>query len=138
MESFVNKYFAGKLKSLRLKSDDIQDVLAAKFDMKQQVYCRLEQGKTNFSDNILDKICDEFNISRAEFVTSQSQLPQTNSVLKSNEKMLDDFSTKVIFAIFKKELIEKDLQIVDLQIALRKQKRYMEVTEDVEPIYVMI
>ena len=47
MKSEVNKHFAEKLKYLRDRSDEIQDVVAEKLGMKQQNYSKLENGEIN-------------------------------------------------------------------------------------------
>lgn len=141
MKSSINEYFAKKLKLLRTKyskSKDIQKDIAVKFGMKQQNYSKLENGETNFSDKILDKICDEFNITRTEFITSQSQLPQINVPAQANINSIDDYTMRILFSKFRKEILELKLLNADLEIEVRRYRRNYIVGEDGPPIYVII
>jgi DNA-binding XRE family transcriptional regulator len=136
MESWINTHLGNKLKALREKSDKKQIEMAFTFNMKQQSYCKIEKGKTNFSDKIVNKICDVFYITPLEFLTIS--LPKTDAFVKPSINNIDDFTTRILFASFRKQIAEQKLRIAELEIAARRQKVDKVITENIKPIYVMI
>jgi DNA-binding XRE family transcriptional regulator len=138
MKSFINSYLGQKLKVLRESSNGKQKDLALILNITQQSYSKIENGKTNFSDILITKICDTFKISPMEFITNQNMLSKNLSLVSSNQNHMEDLSNRILFASFKKQLIEKELRIVELELEVRKHKRYKVDTNDFKPIYVMI
>jgi transcriptional regulator with XRE-family HTH domain len=138
MKSFINSYLGQKLKVLRESSNRKQKDLAQILSTTQQSYSKIENGKTNFSDALITKICDTFQITPIEFISSQNMLSKNITLVSSNKNHMEDLSTRILFASFKKQLIEKELRIVELELEVRKHKRYKIDPNDFKPIYVMI
>ena len=138
MKSFINSFLGQKLKVLRESSNRKQKDLALILNTTQQSYSKIENGKTNFSDALISKICDTFKITPIEFISSQKILSQHVSLASSNKNHMEDLSTRILFASFKKQLIEKELRIIELELEVRKHKRYKIDTNDFKHIYVMI
>ena len=138
MKSFINSYLGQKLKVLRESSNRKQKDLALILNTTQQSYSKIENGKTNFSDALITKICDTFQITPIEFISSQNMLSKNITLVSSNKNHMEDLSTRILFASLKKQLIEKELRIVELELEVRKHKRYKIDTNDFKPIYVMI
>ncbi len=138
MKNFINSYLGQKLKVLRENSNRKQKDLALILSTTQQSYSKIENGKTNFSDALITKICDTFQITPIEFISSQNILSKNITLISSNKNHIEDLSTRILFASFKKQLIEKELRIVELELEVRKHKRYKIDTNDFNPIYVII
>lgn len=138
MKSFINSYLGQKLKVLRESSNRKQKDLALLLNITQQSYSKIENGKTNFSDLLITKICDAFKIPPMEFITNQNMLSKNISLVSSNKNHMEDLSTRILFASFKKQLIEKELRIIELELEVKKYKRHKIDTNDFKPIYVMI
>ncbi len=62
--------YAQKLRALRIVKGYKQEVIAKKLNMSQQVYSKLEFGKKPFTDNLIQGICDLFEISPEEFTST--------------------------------------------------------------------
>ncbi len=138
MKSFINSYLGQKLKVLRESSNRKQKDLALILSTTQQSYSKIENGKTNFSDALITKICDIFQITPIEFISNPNMLSKNITLVSSNKNHMEDLSTRILFASFKKQLIEKELRIVELELEVKKHKRYKIDTNDFKPIYVMI
>lgn len=124
-----------KLKLLRTTTDAIQDVIAAKLNIGQQAYSKLENGKTKFTDKKIYKICDVFNITPEYFITLENSLLLPITV---RQQIMDHDSYKILMITHKKQLLEKDIHIVELELAARKPKKHKVVYSKLKPIYVMI
>ena len=86
--------YAQRLKGLRLVNDMKQEQAYEMIGLSsQQEYSKLENGKLNFSDEIINKICATFNITPDEFVNS-SQLTSIsnspNSINHSQKNVIND------------------------------------------------
>ncbi len=107
--------YAQRLRGLRLSKDYKQELMADKLGFNsQQQYSKLENGQMNFSDEIIQKICKEFEISFDDFTMSGqfvnfSNSPNSNSYNSINNdlaliKELLDAKDEVIRSL--KEQIE--------------------------------
>lgn len=135
MNSWINIFLGKKLKGLRERNNKKQTEMAYIFEMKQQSYSKIERGKTNFSDKILNKICEEFNTTKVEFLTVPIS---TTAVSKLKDNNIDDFTTAILFANYRKQMAEQKLRIAELELQLRRQKTGKIIAEDIKPIYVLI
>ncbi len=136
MNSLINQYFGKKLKHLRNQVGEIQKVMSAKFGMKQQNYCKLEQGKLKFSNKTLYKIQKEFNISPEDFISKPSL--KANSPIKVNLNSVDDYTTRILIATLRKEITELKLQKAELEIEVRRYRVDYQLSNDSTPVYVII
>jgi transcriptional regulator with XRE-family HTH domain len=78
MEEF-NLIFANKLQELRKEHNVKQEVLAKELKFTQQAYSKLERGASNFTPQILKKICNYFGVSANTFLNTGSQTKINNS-----------------------------------------------------------
>jgi transcriptional regulator with XRE-family HTH domain len=107
--------------------------MALKFNIGQQAYSDLEMGNTNFTDKKISQICEIFNITFQEFLSIESaDLTKKHNILSEN------VAVHILKLRHKKELLERDLKIVQLEIELKKHKKSYQNIENVKPIYVMI
>lgn len=114
MEEF-NLIFANKLQELRKEHNVKQEVLAKELKFTQQAYSKLERGASNFTPQILKKICNYFGVSASTFLNTGSQTrisnsPQANTQNSFNNefKLVEEvikFKDEVILT--QKELIEQ-------------------------------
>lgn len=114
MEEF-NLIFANKLQELRKEHNVKQEVLAKELKFTQQAYSKLERGASNFTPQILKKICNYFGVSANTFLNTGSQTrinnsPQANTQNSFNNeiKLVEELiksKDEVIYA--QKELIEQ-------------------------------
>jgi transcriptional regulator with XRE-family HTH domain len=121
MEEF-NLIFANKLQELRKEHNVKQEVLAKELKFTQQAYSKLERGASNFTPQILKKICNYFSVSANTFLNTGSQTkinnsPQANTQNSFNNefKLVEELiksKDEVIFA--QKELIEQLKQTIQL------------------------
>ena len=112
--------YAQRLRGLRLANDIKQEQAYEMIGLNsQQEYSKLENGKLNFSDEVINKICAAFNISPDEFVNSSqltSILNSPNSINHSQNNIINDSD-------FVSQLIKsKD----DIIIVLKKQVELLE------------
>jgi transcriptional regulator with XRE-family HTH domain len=77
----INELHGEKLRSLRLKNDVKQYVIANALGITQQGISRLEQGYLNFSDDMITTICHFFDIKKSQFVIN----PKTLEYQQKNE-----------------------------------------------------
>ena len=133
MESIINLYLAQNLKALRKKSNKKQLEMALIFNIKQQNYSKFENGKTNFTNKLIDKICETFHITAVEFIAGQHV---SQNQLKANAT--EELTTKILLANLQKQLTEKKLQIVEMEIANRMPKQKRGIANGNNPVYVMI
>ncbi len=75
----LDTLYANKLRYLRLSGDLKQELLAKELSLSQQSYSKLETGKTQFSDEIIARISQYFNITPAEFVKPMERVQISNS-----------------------------------------------------------
>lgn len=134
MDESTNIEYGKKLRFLRTAIPTIQFDIASKLKMSQQSYSELEKGKTQFSAKILNKVCKAFNITVQEFILIQPKL----SPVKMDNPILNDTNVKILILNHKKQLLERDIEIIQLQLELKKYKRPSKKPQELAPIYVMI
>jgi transcriptional regulator with XRE-family HTH domain len=130
--------FGRKLKILRFQINASQSLIAQQLEMTQQGYSYLENGKTHFTDALIEKICVIFGISFQEFVTINNQPKKGKLISKANDAEFDEYSARVTIANFKKQLVEKDLRIVQLELLLITNRQEHNSTSVAKPVYVLI
>lgn len=113
MKDEKGTFYAKKLKLLRVTHFFSQQEMANKFKISQQGYAKLENGKINFSIKRIEKICKVFNISFDEFITI-SHKPK-----KVKSKSTDSYNIKVLKLYYEKLLLEKEIQIGDLELQIK-------------------
>lgn len=141
METILNKHYAKKLKLLRTKSSKpklIQKDIAIRFGMKQQNYSKLENGEINFSDKILNKISEVFNITILEFISFENEVPTAKPIVMPNINNIDDYTTRILFASLRKQIAQQKVRIADLEIEARRQKIDTVISDNFAPLYVLI
>lgn len=75
----TNLHYAKKLYLLRRVSDRKQADVAEHLGISQQAYSKLEHGETSFTDEVIDKICQLFDVPVEEFVQSDEKINCINS-----------------------------------------------------------
>lgn len=114
MEEF-NLIFANKLQELRKEHNVKQEVLAKELKFTQQAYRKLERGASNFTPQILKKICNYFGVSASTFLNTGGQTrisnsPQANTQNSFNNefKLVEEvIKSKDEVILTQKELIEQ-------------------------------
>jgi transcriptional regulator with XRE-family HTH domain len=114
MEEF-NLIFANKLQELRKEHNVKQEVLAKELKFTQQAYSKLERGASNFTPQILKKICNYFGVSASTFLNTGGQTrisnsPQANTQNSFNNefKLVEEvIKSKDEVILTQKELIEQ-------------------------------
>ena len=86
---------ASRLYKLRRQADLKQNETATKLGLIQQSYSKLERGDLNFTDEIIDKICNLFNVKLEQFINVDNG-SYSNSVLNSANSIYHNNSNKVI------------------------------------------
>lgn len=79
MEKNLTLIKAAKLYKLRRDANLKQDVVANALNKSQQSYSKLERGEVDFTDEVIDDICNYFKISRDEFIELNSGTNCINS-----------------------------------------------------------
>lgn len=126
-----------KLKYLRFQVNANQSEIAKKLKISQQAYSYLENGKTHFTETIIEKICSIFNLNFQEFVSINSQTYESKSSKNLIDTDLDIFTARVMILNLKKQLIEKDLKIIELELMLKTKQKKQNLSP-AKPIYVLI
>ena len=77
MGNYINEYLGENLKTLRENNNNIkQSEVAVLFGVTQQYYSKIECGKINFTDEILNNICSVFNITPNGFLNYRNVLSE--------------------------------------------------------------
>ncbi len=109
----TNTMYGEKLKRLRVNAFITQKSIATKLKISQQAYSDLENGLTKFSIEKVKKICKIFNVSSEEFLT----LPTNQRKINVNKP--DSYALKVLKMHYEVLLLEKDIEIKQLQIQVK-------------------
>lgn len=131
MENYVNDYLGQNLKNLREKNNVKQIEAAVLFGVTQQNYSKIECGKVNFLDKILNTICSSFNVTPNDFLNYQNII---SSIKTAENKDIDI----ALIDQLKWRIKMQNLRIADLEIEVRQYRRNFIVGDDGPPIYVMI
>ncbi len=131
MNDYLNEYLGQNLQDLRENNNMKQLEVAILFGTTQQYYSKIECGKINFSDKILNNICSVFNITPNDFFNYRNIM----SKLKIEESNQAD---KDLIAMLKWRIKMLSLQRADLEIEVRKYRRNFIVGNDGPPIHVII
>lgn len=132
METALKEILGEKLRILRTYFGYQQKEMAVKFNIGQQAYSDLEMGRTNFTDKKISKICEIFNITFQEFLSVESA-----DIITKNQ-ISESATIRILKLNHKKELLEKELRIVELELELKKYKKFTTYKEHSSSIYVMI
>lgn len=125
MSSLIDLQHARKLRFLRKTYDKKQIEIADFLSVSQQAYSKLERAETTFSDEIIEKISNFFNMTPAEFelplgesITIGSNNSYTGSNINNTEltliNALND-SYKEMKNIYELLIQEKDARIKSLE-----------------------
>ena len=132
MAKITNINYAKKLRFLRTTVGIKQAEMASKLSISQQAYSVLENGKTHFTDKLINSICVIFNIAFQDFI----KLEVGAAVGSKNE---DSLKTKILTLHYEKLLIEKELEIVQLKLELKGYKKLIKTSKvKTTSVYVMI
>lgn len=122
---------ARKLRFLRKQHDKKQLEVASFMEMSQQAYSDLENGKTAFSDETIEKIAQFFHISPAEFERPLESVYLGNNAYNhsSNNHTIDEHFLKSYETLleqnrklFEDLIQEKDERIKLLEALLKDNK----------------
>ena len=92
MQEQESHFYGKKLKLLRVSQLILQKEMAIKLKITQQAYSDLENGKTNFSLQRIEKICKFFKVPVAEFITiTTPKNKKSKSTDKYNVKVLKQY-----------------------------------------------
>ena len=130
MENYVNIYLGENLKNLREKNNMKQLETAILFGIAQQNYSKLECGKINFTDKILNNVCSIFNTTPNDFLNYRNIVSELKVV--ESEK-----TDKDLIAQLKWRIKMQSLRIADLEIEVRQYRNNFIVGDDGPPIYTM-
>ncbi len=130
MKNYINEYLGQNLKDLREKNNIKQTEAAVLFGVAQQNYSKIECGKINFTDKILDNICSVFNITPNGFINYRNVVTQRK---KSESEQAD----KDLIAQLKWRIKMQNLIRADLVIGVRQYRKGFIVGDDGPPIYIM-
>jgi transcriptional regulator with XRE-family HTH domain len=119
--SELDKMCAIELKSLRKKNKLSQDKMFEDLGLEsQQQYSDLENGKKHFTDSIILKICNLFNISLLNFINVNE--PDSNLSLFLNDDDYDIIENsednEIKIALYRKLLIESKIENTELKLML--------------------
>ncbi len=112
--------YAHKLRHLRFSKHYKQEAVAQMLGLKsQQEYSNLENGKVNFTDEIIANICNTFEITEEEFARPMETIhitdsPHANNAHNSNSNNINDI-----------KLIDTILQSKDETIAALKEQNVL-------------
>lgn len=135
MEASLKEMFGEKLRVLRTNYGYHQKEMTSLFGMGQQSYSDLEMGRTNFTDKKISKICEIFGINFQQFLSIESA---SISSIKQNKKLSESTAIRLLKLNHEKELLEKKLRIVQLELELKQHKKQIILSANPLPIYVMI
>jgi transcriptional regulator with XRE-family HTH domain len=112
--------FAHKLRHLRFSKNYKQDAMAKLLGLKsQQEYSNLENGKVNFTDEVITNICKAFEISEEEFVRPLETIHITDSPNTStNSSNININDSQFVEALVKSK--EETIESLKAQVALLK------------------
>lgn len=132
MENYINVHLGKSLKALRENNVNMkQSEVAVLFGVTQQYYSKIECGKINFTNEILNNICSVFNITPNDFLNYQNLV----STLKNEESAQAD---KDLIAQLKWRIKMDSIYRADLEIEVRKYRRNFIVGDDGPPVHVLI
>jgi transcriptional regulator with XRE-family HTH domain len=119
--SELDKMCAIELKSLRKNNKLSQDKMFEDLGLEsQQQYSDLENGKKHFTDSIILKICNLFNISLLNFINVNE--PDSNLSLFLNDDDYDIIENsddnEIKIALYRKLLIESKIENTELKLML--------------------
>lgn len=131
MENYINEYLGENLKTLRESNNNMkQSEVAVLFGVTQQYYSKIECGKINFTNEILNNICSVFNIAPNDFINYRNIV----SELKIAESQQAD---KDLIAQLQWRIKMQNLVRADLEIEVRQYRSNFIVGDDGPPIYIM-
>ena len=130
MNDLINLSHAKKLRYLRKVSDKKQIDIAAALSVSQQAYSDLENGKTFFTDEIIEKLSYYFKITPAEFERPLEQTYIGGSNSNNNSQINNTIDYKLVecalsskdetIAVQKELLAEKSIRIKLLEELVNK------------------
>lgn len=133
MENEINIHLGNKLRALRKRISKSQDEMALLFNVEQQSYWKLENGKTNFSANVQQKIYEVFGLKPLDFL--YSPLGEDKPVKAS---LNGNYVINLILNQFRRHILELRLRNIDLEIEVRKYRTNFIVGDDGPPVHVII
>jgi transcriptional regulator with XRE-family HTH domain len=132
MENYINEYLGENLKTLRESNNNMkQSEVAVLFGVTQQYYSKIECGKINFTNEILNNICSVFNITPNDFINCRTKITE----LKFAESQQAD---KDLIAQLQWQIQMQNLYRADLEIEVRKYRKNFIVGDDGPPVHVLI
>lgn len=132
MGNYINEYLGENLKNLRENSNNIkQSEVAVLFGVTQQYYSKIECGKINFTDEILNNICNVFNITPNDFLNYRNIVSELN-IVESQQ------ADKDLIAQLQWRIQMQNLYRADLEIEVRKYRKNFIVGDDGPPVHVLI
>lgn len=117
----LDKLYAIKLKSLRKDNKLSQDKMVNCLSLdSQQQYSDLENGKKHFTDSLVVKICNLFNISILEFVNSTESDSTLSLFLNEGDYDIIENSSdnELKTTFYRKLLIESKIENTELKLKL--------------------
>ena len=125
MSELINLSHAKKLRYLRKTFDKKQTDIAKVLSLSQQAYSDLENGKTHFTDETIEKLSSYFKITSADFEKSLEQTYIGGSNSNNNSQINNTIDYKLMesalnskdetIATQKELLAEKNLRIKQLE-----------------------
>lgn len=120
--------YAKKLKDIRMKNDVSSSQLAIELGVNRSTISSIETGRNLPSTPLLEKICDYFEISLAEFF-SEDDNPKSRSELSEEEIYIlklwnnaPEDTKAIVKSYLKKESITQDFSNDDITMLLAYKK----------------
>lgn len=130
MSDLMNLSHAKKLRYLRKVYDKKQIDIAKALSVSQQAYSDLENGKTYFTDDTIEKLSNYFKITPADFESPLEQIYIGGSNSNNNSQINNSIDYKLVenalnskdetIATQKELLKEKAIRIKQLEELLNK------------------
>ena len=133
MENEINIHLGKKLRTLRKRNNKSQVEMALLFNVEQQSYWKLENGKTNFSANVQHKIYEVFGLKPLDFLYSPLE---DEKPIKASPN--GNYVINLILNQFRRHILELQLRNIDLEIEVRKYRTNFIVGDDGPPVHVII
>jgi transcriptional regulator with XRE-family HTH domain len=128
MEYNVNVILGQKLKFLRLKKNWNQQSVAKLIGLSsQQVYSKLENGETSFTDDVINKISKTFDMDPTEFVKPNESIHISNSPNANNNSPNGILNEAMLI----KELLKAKNETIELlHILINEMKNTIELLQN--------
>lgn len=112
----VDRRIGDKLRKLRLESDFKQEYLADELSVSQKTYSNMENGRSPFSIEILERICEIYRIELVDLLTG-TPVPKFTDVAITMSTLSEEL------------LVQLKARVDDLKELLTEKNKRIEILE---------